>query len=324
MPPPLDWPHSRPIAEQSPQSSGGVIEVEIEGAGLAGQVLHRELRCRGIASRLKDRVEFPREKVCGGVLQWDSWEYLKTWFEIPEPAVPIHSISHFWRGKKISTQTLPRPMVYVPRCELDTALYSQSRPAPASGGGVLRVNAKGIASGAAGKWIGFQGTCGAVEELQMHYGRGVCAGVAPTGASEAHLAFIVKRDRFQNAEALKKYLGCELGLKSEGVLKGTGRLQYGYSREAFAVGDAKMATFPFLGLGMKHAILSARLLAGKIAGNEAALYAQAHRRVFRRWRCFSVLCGALYDSPFQPLFKPLLQNRAVFLGLYGWLHAAKV
>ena len=301
-----------------------MLEVRIEGAGLAGQVLHRELRRLGVPSRLEDRVPFPREKVCGGVLQWDSWQYLRSAFEISAPAVLIHSLSHFWRGKKISGQKLPQPMVYVSRWELDASLYSQSRSAVSGGHDVLRVNAKGIASGPEGRWIGFQGVCAPVEELQMHYGRGICAGVAPAGQERAHLAFIVKRDRFQNTEELKKYLAEELGLKAEGVLKGTGRLRYGYSREAFAVGDAKMATFPFLGLGMKHAILSARLLAAKIASGETALYVREHRRVFRRWRGFSALCGGLYDSPLQPLLKPLLRSRAVFFRLYGWLHDAEL
>ena len=59
--------------------------IEIEGAGIAGQVLNRELFSRGIASRLADRTTFPREKVCGGVLQWDSWQYLKSTFQISAP-----------------------------------------------------------------------------------------------------------------------------------------------------------------------------------------------------------------------------------------------
>ena len=321
MTPPPDWPLSRPIATKSSQLGGGVIEVEIEGAGIAGQVLHRELYRRGIPSRLTDRTSFPREKVCGGVLQWDSWQYLTSAFRIPEPVKQIHTISHFFRRKLLSLNELKKPMVYVSRWELDEKLYSQQRGVAADGGSVLRVNAKGVSSAAAGEWIGFQGVCEPVEELQMHYGRGICAGVSPTLGPKAHLAFIVKRGLFRDIEGLKKYLWRELGLTFEGSLKGTGRIHYGYSPESLAVGDAKMATFPFRGLGMKHAILSAQLLAEKIAAGDAHAYATAHRRHFRRWHFFSAMGGILYDSPFQGLLKPLLRNRGVFFRLYNWLHA---
>ena len=215
-------------------------------------------------------------------------------------------------------------MVYVSRWTLDETLYSQRGSAASEGGGVLRVNAKGASSGPAGEWIGFQGVCEPVEELQMHYGRGICAGVSPTLQPKAHLAFIVKRDRYQNMDELKKYLWRELRITFEGPLKGTGRLHYGYSRDSFAVGDAKMTTFPFLGLGMKHAILSAQLMAEKIAGNETHTYAGMHRRIFRRWRLFSALGGGLFDSPFQPLLRPLLQNESIFFRLYDWLHTTEI
>ncbi len=296
------------------------INVRIEGAGIAGQVLHRELEKRGIASSLHDRVSFPREKVCGGVLQWDSWQYLKAAFQISEPVRLIHSVSHFWRGKKISNHSLPEPMVYISRWALDETLYSRQRSSSLNDPDSLRVNAKGIPVGAGGEWIGFQAACDPVQDLEMHYGRGICVGISPTLGPEAHLAFIVKRERFRNAEDLKKILWEELRLKFDGPLKGTGRIHYGYSRESLAVGDAKMVTFPFLGLGMKHAIFSARLLAEKISTDEAQVYDRTHRHVFRRWRLFSAFIGAIYDSPFQFLLRPLIRNRALFFWMYRWLH----
>ncbi len=293
--------------------------IHIEGAGIAGQVLNRELFLRGIPSRVTDRVSFPRDKVCGGVLQWGSWEYLKATFEISEPVRMIRSISHFWKGKKISNFRLPQPMVYVSRCVLDHTLFVRQQSTSSENGYELRVNAKGV-SPESGEWIGFQGNAEPVEELQMHYGRGVCAGVSPTLENQAHLAFIVKREHVQNTEKLKKYLWDELRIRAEGPLKGTGRIRYGYSKEPFAIGDAKMTTFPFLGLGMKHAIFSARLFAEKISANDVFLYAKAHRQIFRRWRLFSDFAGKIYDSPFQFLLKPFLRSRFLFFRLFEWLH----
>ena len=73
---------------------------------------------------------------------------------------------------------------------------------------------------------------------------------------------------------------------------------------------------------MKHAILSARLMAEKISKGESDGYPRAHGRVFRRWRLISDLGGRLYDSPFRTMLKPLIRNKTIFFRLYGWLHAA--
>jgi len=295
--------------------------VRIEGAGLAGRVLHRELAEAGIASALTDRSEFPRQKVCGGVLQKESWDYLKSRFPIKTEARLIESVSHFWRGKKVSRMRLSPPLVFISRFALDAQLETPF--SPKRGSLERSVNATGAPQD--GEWIGFQAReKGPLDELQMHYGRGICLGLSPTPENDSHVAFIVKRDRFRNSAELKRFVCEELNLELLGELKGTGRIRYGYSKNGLSIGDAKMSTFPFLGYGMKHAIDSARLLAACFAKGESAVYPERHRRIFRRHRLTSLLVGRLYDSPFQFTLRPFVSNERLFRGLYGWIHRGAV
>ncbi len=295
--------------------------VLIEGAGLAGQVLHRELTLRGIPSRLTDRAVFPRDKVCGGVLQADSWDYLNSLFDLPKDLKRIDAISHFWKGKRISQITLKEPMVFISRIVLDDTLNrQQSSPVGFDSANCLRVTAFG-ARHPQGDWIGFQGETEPVEEVQMHYGRGIYLGLAPATAEQSHMAMIVKRDLFKDQEQLKGFIRKELSLSVTLPLKGTAGIHYhASSAENLAVGDAKLTTHPFLGLGMKHAILSARLLAALIAEGNEDQYSERHRRLFRKYRWASWAAGGLYDSRFQFLLRPLLQSPPLFLSAYRFLH----
>jgi flavin-dependent dehydrogenase len=85
--------------------------VRILGGGIAGQVLQKELQLRGIPSHLEDRSPFPRDKVCGGVLQPDSWKYLSSVFKIDTPVRKIKVLSQYYRNKRISTLRLADEMV---------------------------------------------------------------------------------------------------------------------------------------------------------------------------------------------------------------------
>ncbi len=293
--------------------------VTIEGAGLAGQVLHRELGNRGIASSLCDLTGFPRDKVCGGVMQWDSWQYLKSVFSIPHAVKTLPVMAHFWRGRQIARVALDPPMVYLSRWELDNTLYDQRSPATEEKGS-LRVMAAGAAR-QKGEWLGFQTQCAPVPELQMHYGRGIYMGLTPTLGVVSHAALILKKDRFQGTDALKRYVKKELGVVLDGRFKGTKDIDYRVYAPGLAIGDAKLATHAFLGLGMKHAILSARLAARLIAENRSGFYPVCHRRFFRKYRWASRVAGRIYDSPFQCLLKPLFGHPALFMTLYHWLHA---
>ena len=101
--------------------------VVIRGGGIAGQVLRRELALKGIFCRLEDRAIFPRDKVCGGVLQYDSWEYLNSIFTLRTPVRKIHTLVHFLGWRKISSMRLRQEMVYAPRLVLDEDLNSQNQ-----------------------------------------------------------------------------------------------------------------------------------------------------------------------------------------------------
>ena len=299
-------------------------EVIIRGAGIAGQVLHRELERSGIRSTLLDLHRFPRDKVCGGLLQNDSWEYLNTVFKLPEPRW-VCRMSHFWRAKKISSYEPRKPMVFLPRIALDSALDHENRSQLENGppsGGCITVLASGIPRNS-GQWIGFQGeveTEASSDDLQMHYGRGIYLGVIPWGPGRGHAAFIVKKNFFKGLPDLKAKVRSELGIRFLGELKGTGLINYNSFSHEMAVGDAKMTTHPFLGFGMKHAILSARLCAEHIRTGRFADYPKAHARMFRKHQFASRLGGRLFDSPFQSLLRPVFQWPFLFRHAYQWLH----
>lgn len=301
-------------------------EIIIRGAGIAGQVLHRELARSGIRSVLLDVHRFPRDKVCGGLLQNDSWQYLSSLFKLPEPRW-IHQIVHYWRTKKISGYTAREPMVFVPRITLDGVLDDQNRSRTekdAEVNGPIVVLASGIPRGR-GDWIGFMGEAEASlspEEVRMHYGRGIYLGLVPIGEGRGHAALIVKKNFFKGLPDLKQKVRLELGIHFSGELKGTGQINYDFFSDEIAVGDAKMTTHPFLGFGMKHAILSARLCAEHICAGKLAEYPKAHARLFRRQLWMSRLGGSLYDSPLQILLKPVFQHSFLFRRAYQGVHGS--
>ncbi len=297
--------------------------VAIKGGGVAGQVLQRELTLKGISSRLEDRCSFPRDKVCGGVLQWDSWEYLNSIFTIRVPVRKIWALSHFWGKKKISSIRLSREMVYVPRLILDDVLNSQNQPViPGGHEKVILVTASG-AEDSTGEWIGFHTQHQPVDEMQMYYGRNVYLGITPTLQGPSHVALIVRKSFFKNLNDLKEKIRRETDLHLEMPLKGTTRIRYGYSSLDLAVGDAKLTTHPFLGLGMKHAILSARLLAGMIAENREMDYDKAHRKLFKKFHCSSLGMHRFTAGPLRFFCPPLLKSTLFFRSAYEWLHGQR-
>ncbi len=303
-------------------------EVIIRGAGIAGQVLHRELVRSGIQSTLLDLHCFPRDKVCGGLLQNDGWQYLNSLFILPEPRW-IHRISHYWRAKKISSYAVRQPMVFFPRIVLDSALDNQnkSRTEKSTGSnGSIVVLASGIPR-RHGDWIGFMGEAEAPlssDELRMYYGRGIYLGIVPLREGRGYAAFIVKKNFFKGLPDLKERVHSQLGITLHGDLKGTGQIDYDFFSHELAVGDAKMTTHPFLGFGMKHAILSARLCAEHIRTGRIAEYSQAHARMFRKHLLVSRFGGRLFDSSFQGLLRPIFQWPILFRHAYKWIHGVRL
>lgn len=303
-------------------------EILIRGAGIAGQVLHRELKRSGFHSTLWDTRSFPRDKVCGGILQNDSWEYLKSLFALPEPRW-IFGLSHYWRAKKISSYALEKPMAFLPRMVLDAALDSENKSEPEKGGvpkDALLILASGMPR-QQGDWIGFS-TEAEVQsfssEIRMHYGRGIYLGLVPLEAGRGHAAFIVKKSFFKGPADLRERVRSELGVTLCGDLKGTSAISYDFFSQDLAVGDAKMSTHPFLGFGMKHAILSARLCAEHIRDGRIAEYPGAHARLFAKQWWASRAGGRLFDSPFQVLLKPIFQSPVLFRGAYRWVHGVRL
>lgn len=294
--------------------------IVIRGGGIAGQVLKKELSLKGIASRIEDAAKFPRSKVCGGILQWDSWQYLNFIFSPNVPSKTISHIAHYWYGKKISEHELVRPMVYVPRFELDYFLNEHN----GSAGSEVKPDKNILATGVQeeeGDWIGFEAEGDPVNALEMHYGRGLYAGVAPTCLGNSHIAFLIKKSRFNGKNELVGIIRKELRLQIRSKIKGTRAIRYRRSNHPLAIGDAKLTTHPFLGFGMKHAILSAKLMAAAIADGKTGEYDQMHRLAFGRTRWLSAFIEKVFDSPLQNCLEPLLRTKRLHDIIYRLVHS---
>jgi hypothetical protein len=72
---------------------------------------------------------------------------------------------------------------------------------------------------------------------------------------------------------------------------------------------------------MRHAIESAKLLAGLIASGKTEKYDRAHRRRFRRYRLASAAAGFFHSSSAAPFFFRHFSRPAIFSTGYRWLHA---
>lgn len=302
---------------------------KIRGSGLAGLVLARELGERGFCFNLTDTAIFPREKVCGGILQANSWDYLRTAFGLrAELAKPVQTLTHYWKGKLLTKMKIDPPMVFVRRFDLDQALRSfvlnrYSASMAEVDGSATEVDAAG-ASGEGG-WLGFQASAPPVSELEMHYAEGIYAGLSPFDSARSHAALLVRKDTLDSPKALAQKVSRELGIRIEPPFKGTRLIRYGYSGKSLAVGDAMLTTHPFLGMGMRHAIESARLFAELAGRNQIPYYSEEHHRLFSKADRISRRLERLYDSPLRrvilgggiwsaPLFKLLYQ--AIHRGNY--------
>ncbi len=294
-------------------------QYHIKGAGIAGLVLHHELSRAGIESHIEDRASFPRPKVCGGLLQWDSWDYLNKNFRINTPHNIISSIRHYQKGKFLYEYQTPQPMVFARRLELDHCLYGQRVEQAQSDKPIREVLATGVSS-KQGEWIGFHVKGEAIQGLEMHYGDRLYAGVAENTPQEAHIAFLIHHSRYSSMAALPALLENQLGLKVIGPIKGTRRIHYGMQHPDWAIGDAKMTTHPFLGLGMKHAIESARLLADLIKANRYDNYSLEHRKKFRAYFWSNQLLGKAFDSPLQSLVWSAFSNPSLMNKAYQVIH----
>jgi flavin-dependent dehydrogenase len=292
--------------------------IAIAGAGLSGRVLHHELKKRGVSSQIADRVDFPRQKVCGGVLQADSWEYLNKEFKLSIPHHCIESVSFYWKGKKYGTFFPEKPMVQISRFFLDEALVCENSQR-VDGSANLEVDATGAHT--EGGWLGFQSEGPPVDELEMHLSADLYLGLAPSAkGAVSHAAFLVRKTAFKSPEQTRELVQKKLGVRLAGPMKGAGCLQYPSISEKLSVGDAKFLSHPILGFGMTHAIDSSRLLARLIAENRAHEYAREHADKFKAAYEINRVIAALFQSRSMALFSHLLRSRSFIQFLYGRLH----
>ena len=303
------------------ESTASPFHVVIRGGGIAGQVLQRELTLREISSEIEDHVAFPRNKVCGGILQADSWDHLQSIFTIESQADPISHLSHFWKGKHLSRIEFARPMVFITRLKLDNDLQEQQNPCNSdqTPPNILHVDASG-GQCSDGEWLGFQAEAPRVFDLQMHYGRGIYLGLSPTLTDCAHAAFLIHQNMFKTIGELPALLEKELEIRLSSEPRGTGRLKYGYRSDGLAIGDAKLMTHPFLGLGMKHAIESARLMAKLISLKIPSDYDRRHRKRFWRYNLANRITARLFHDQKRLLLWPVLRNPVLFRSAYRFIH----
>jgi len=310
--------------------------VVIRGGGLAGQVLRRELNKNGIISRVEEKASFPRHKVCGGILQWDSWKYLISNFHIEADFVRIYMMSHFWNKRFISRIKLEEPMVFIPRIQLDEQLnrvnteedhvsdsFDEHGITPEN---QITISAVG-GTGKKGKWMGFQGeieglqkTCDSHPELRMYYSKGLYLGLVVNPKGTGHAAFMVRDDKRLNFRDLSCLVQKQFGLPKLSAIRGTGKINFGYQDRHLAVGDAMLMFPPFLGLGMKHAILSSQLMAACILSGNISSYTELHRKIFRRWYLSSQHLDNVYDSIWAVPALYVFLRPKIFHYLYKWLH----
>lgn len=314
-------------------SMNGIVQattVRITGAGIAGRVLKRELEDRGIPVRLTDADTFPRQKVCGGVLQPDTWEYLRRRFDLALPVREIHHAAFYWQKSLSGRHRLKTPWIYASRFDLDASMGACDPAANAPRGNDDVTEAAAATAGApliraegkgAGDWIGLSADCDPVEELKMILDDDLYLGVSPTAGPRAHAAILIRPAAFKGLDRLTEHLASKLGVTGASNFKGTRRIRYGRSHPAvLSAGDAILRTHPFLGFGMKHAVLSARMLAECIAEGRADEYPAMHRRAFRIQAAASSVFESLYRFRMPRLISMVCGPSALYRPLHRCLH----
>lgn len=299
---------------------------QITGAGIAGQVLAKELMIQHRTVSLRDTQAFPRRKVCGGVLQQDTWKYLKQTFDLQENAPLIHHAEHFVGKKRIATQKMTEPMIYIRRFEMDDIMMQSFREDEIQGEGnaieVIPIDAAGIQCDSESEWLGFESVSDPVDCLEMRYGKKIYAGRCPDGDKQSHLAFVLHRDLLRS-KMIADVLHDELGIRCEMRPKGTRAISYQHYTDRLAVGDAKMTSHPLFGFGMKHAVLSARLLAKCIQQNRIEHYHQLHRKLFSKLYRLNQVVDKTYQKWGGKWLTASLALPGVLSLLYQQVHSKK-
>ncbi len=109
-------------------------DVVICGGSLAGSAAGVALARRGYSVAMLDRAEFPRKKLCGGLLTWKSSKLLETLFGESTDSLTEAGIINFASDRyairsytaTLAEGTLPKPFHFVDRELLDARLLSHA------------------------------------------------------------------------------------------------------------------------------------------------------------------------------------------------------
>lgn len=102
------------------------FDLAIVGAGPAGSAAAITARRRGWSVLLIDKDEFPRHKVCGEFVSYESSRLLETLLGHKVTGrVPINR-TRIFRGSSVHEGTVPSPAISISRYELDAALVRRA------------------------------------------------------------------------------------------------------------------------------------------------------------------------------------------------------
>lgn len=101
------------------------FDLVVVGAGPAGSAAAMTARRAGLSVALIDKAEFPRDKLCGGLVSGRAQTALKSIFPTPPP-LDIYHVGDYgawhWGGEELVCFTTPDNLWFTMRFDFDTAL----------------------------------------------------------------------------------------------------------------------------------------------------------------------------------------------------------
>lgn len=333
--------------------------IEIVGGGLAGLSLGRLLAAANIPVTLFEAQAYPRHRVCGEFIcglrpEVESGLGLNA---ILHDACTHQTIGWHWKGKRIATNTLPRPAVGLSRHTLDARLAQGFRAA----GGTLetrhrirptdtkpgRIWATGRRPGT-GEWLGLKVHCRGLvpqTDLEFHFAPDAYVGVTTIENETVNVCGLFRRCADVRAPAdtiLVHYLRrCGLeGLAdrvSATAMEGshTAVAAISFDRhppdDRLVLGDAHAMIPPFTGDGMAMALESAWLAAdplmeyarGRVSWEQVSAHVRdsVHHRFARRLAAAGILQRLMFAPIGQRGLAILARCHCLpFRLLFRWLH----
>jgi geranylgeranyl reductase family protein len=102
-----------------------MFDLAVQGAGPAGSAAARAACALGLRVALIDRADFPRDKLCGGLVSGRSLALLDSLFALPATDPLFHAearIAFHWSGTPLARFTLDRPLRFTMRRAFDARL----------------------------------------------------------------------------------------------------------------------------------------------------------------------------------------------------------